>query len=89
MTIAVVEESSSSEDFFGDRLESANDVLVSGFRGSGHVPGFVGDFLVRWKKLVEIVDGICEFGKEFGFSWGAFSRLNEVEDVDWSAVSFK
>lgn len=42
-----------------------------------------------WEELVEVVDSISEFLKEFRFSWNSLSSFHEVEDIDWCTVSFK
>lgn len=73
MAVSVVEDTGSGYNLLCNALESANHILIAGFRGTRHVPCLVDNFLIGRKKLVKVVNCVREFVKEFRFSRGSFS----------------
>jgi hypothetical protein len=89
MAISIVKDAGSGYNLLRNTLESADHILVAGFRGTRHVPRFVDNFLIDRKKLIEVVDCVRIFLEEFRFSRSSFPSFHQIEDVDWCTVSFK
>lgn len=89
ISISIVEETRRGKDFLRDNLKITNDIPASSLGRSTHVECFVHDLLVLRQGLVQEVYAVLELIEQLGFTWGAFSRLDEIQDVDGAPVSFE
>ena len=89
ISISIVEETRRGKDFLRDNLKITNDIPASSLGRSAHIESLVHDLLVLRQGLVQEVYAVLELIEQLGFTWGAFSRLDEVQDVDGAPVSFE
>lgn len=64
---------------------NSNALLIS----PRHIPGPIHHLLLRWQKLVEVLDTLRVLIQQLRFAWDGFAFLDEVEDGDGRAVALE